>query len=160
MINFLLLPRLLAIKDRVQTDLATGLSVKNIVRTITDPDIIGALEGVAEQMFPLVAPELRLAATIASSYDTNGVKWVQNALNKLVEPSPNLDVDGETGPLTIAAVKQLQIQAGNIIGIDLKPDGWAGDKTMAAIQYLLSKLDADELITPVTQPEALPAPTV
>lgn len=157
MINFLLLPRLLAIKDRIATDLATGLSIQNIVHTITDPDILGALEGVAENMFPLVAPELRLAAAIATSYDTNGMKWVQNALNKLVEPSPNLDVDGENGPLTIAAVKQLQIQIGNSMGIDLKPDGWAGDKTMAAIQFLLSKIAAEELVTPVTQPEALPA---
>lgn len=150
MISFSVLGKILSIKDRVVTDLATGLSIKNIVTTITDPDIIGALEGFAEDMFPMVAPELRMAAAIAASFDTNGVKWAQNALNKLVIPSPNLDVDGHTGPLTKAAVASLQDQLG------LKVDSFFGDKTLAAAMYLLNKMEASELVTPVVQPAALP----
>lgn len=134
--SFSLIPRFLAIKDRVAADLATGLSLKNIVHTITDPEILDALGGIAAESFPQVAPELRIVAAIATSFDTNGVKFVQNALNKLVSPSPNLDVDGHTGPLTIAAVKRLQEQLG------LNPDGWAGDVTLTAIQMLLVKLEA------------------
>lgn len=152
MISFSLLPRILAIKDRVANDLATGLSVKNIVATITDPEIIKALEGLAEDTFPMVAPELRLAAAIATSFNTNGVKWAQNALNILVVPSPNLDVDGHVGPLTKAAVVAFQEANG------LKVDSFFGDKCLQFAMFLLNKMDSADLVTPVSQPAALPVP--
>lgn len=152
MISFTLLGRILSIKDRVVADLQTGLSVKNIILTITDPEILNALEGFAEEMFPKVAPELRVAAAIASSFDTNGVKFAQNALNRLVVPPPNLIVDGHVGALTKKAVADLQEQLG------LKVDSFFGDKTLAAALYLLNKMDSDTLITPVVQPAALPTP--
>lgn len=152
MISFTLLGKILSIKDKVVTDLQTGLSVKNIILTITDPDILNALEGFAEEMFPKVAPELRVAAAIASSFDTNGVKFAQNALNRLVVPAPNLTVDGHVGPLTKKAVADLQEQLG------LRVDSFFGDKTLAAALYLLNKMDSDTLITPVVQPAALPVP--
>lgn len=149
--SLLLIPKIMSIKERVMTDLATGLSVQNIVRTITDPEILGVLEGLAEQMYPAVAPELRVAAAIAGSFDTNGVKWAQNALNSLVVPSPRLDVDGHVGPLTKAATKALQTQLG------INPDEFFGSKTREGALYLLNKMEADVLITPVVQPPALPA---
>jgi peptidoglycan hydrolase-like protein with peptidoglycan-binding domain len=47
---------------------------------------------------------------------------------------PALDVDGEYGPLTTAAVKQFQTSKA------LEVDGWAGDLTHAALQAAISAL--------------------
>lgn len=149
-VDILFIPKLLSIKDRIAQDLATGLSAKNIIATITDPNVLDVLEKLGETMFPKVAPEIRVVAAISMSFDTNGVKFAQNVLNRLVVPSPGLIVDGHTGPKTQAAIAALQTMLG------INPDEYFGEKTLAGAMYLLSKMEAATLVTPVTQPEALP----
>ena len=61
-------------------------------------------------------------------------KWLRGSLNALLDPSPNLLVDGLYGPLTRGAVERLQAKLG------LKVDGWAGEITKAAIAAALAKL--------------------
>lgn len=125
----------LQLAPAIQQAMATGLSFKTLPALITNPALLQALESIGEQSFPLVAPELRAVAAIVSSYDPNYNKWLQNSLNALVVPSPNLVVDGVWGPKTTAAVTALQKQFGLAI-----IDGFAGDKTSAVIQALLAKL--------------------
>ncbi|MGA8155425.1 MAG: peptidoglycan-binding domain-containing protein [Rhodoplanes sp.] len=66
-------------------------------------------------------------------FDPVRVKWVQTALN-ILGASPALDVDGEYGPLTTAAVQEFQ-KANSLV-----VDGWAGDATQFALQTALSKI--------------------
>ena len=61
-------------------------------------------------------------------------KWLQGSLNVLLDPSPNLVIDGRYGPMTRNAVEQLQAKLG------LKVDGWAGEITKAAVAAALAKL--------------------
>ena len=56
------------------------------------------------------------------------VKALQTALNSN-GARPKLDVDGDFGPLTEAAVKEFQKRA------KIKTDGQAGDTTMAALKF-------------------------
>ena len=61
-------------------------------------------------------------------------KWLRGSRNALLDPSPNLLVDGLYGPMTRNAVERLQAKLG------LKVDGWAGEITKAAIAAALAKL--------------------
>lgn len=108
-------------------DLATKIG------TIAGP-LLPILEQAGSQFFPKVAPELQAAATVMSQFDPSVTKWLQKALNQVLQPSPNLVVDGQYGPKTKAAVEQMQAKLG------LKVDGWAGTLTQAAIQAALSAL--------------------
>ena len=65
-------------------------------------------------------------------FDPSTVKWVQTSLNVLHVPNPPLDVDGEYGPLTTAAVQAFQQANGLVV------DGWAGDATQARLQQALA----------------------
>jgi peptidoglycan hydrolase-like protein with peptidoglycan-binding domain len=53
---------------------------------------------------PTTASLSRIADAIIKAQDQDPVKWLQGALNNLL--GANLDVDGEFGPLTEAAVIQ------------------------------------------------------
>jgi lysozyme family protein len=53
---------------------------------------------------PTTASLSRISDAIISAQNQNPVKWLQGALNNLL--GTNLDVDGELGPLTEAAVIQ------------------------------------------------------
>jgi len=66
-------------------------------------------------------------AHAAHSYD---VEWVQDSLNRI--DRAGLQVDGEMGPATNAAVKQYQQKKG------LDPDGWVGVLTMSALEQDMS----------------------
>ena len=76
--------------------------------------------------------ELYIAAGAVAAFDPDVTKWLQGSLNALVEPSPNLTVDGLYGPM------QRGRAASGKLG--LKVDGWAGEITKAAIAAALAKL--------------------
>ena len=69
-----------------------------------------------------------------AAFDPDVTKWLQGSLNVLLDPSPNLVVDGRYGTMTRNAVEQLQTKLG------LRVDGWAGEITKAAIAAALAKL--------------------
>lgn len=62
------------------------------------------------------------------SADTDAVKTLQKALNKLLIPSPQLGIKGNFLDRTTQAVKDFQVMAG------LYPDGVVGPKTWKAIE--------------------------
>jgi peptidoglycan hydrolase-like protein with peptidoglycan-binding domain len=97
---------------------------------------VQAVENLAQlgtRLFPGIDQNLAAAAAASTMFDPVRVKWVQTALN-VFGTVPPLDVDGEYGPLTTAAVQQFQKSKG------LEVDGWAGDLTHAALQDAISKL--------------------
>jgi hypothetical protein len=73
-----------------------------------------------------------LSAPTPPGFNLSTVEGVQQALNAL-GANPKLDVDGDIGPMTEAAVKALQYHAG------LAADGDAGPVTKAAILKELSR---------------------
>lgn len=105
---------------------ARGFSINAIEQDIDDPDLRAFLAGIAKQLFPSVKPELQIAAG-AATVAKDRVMKVQGLLNQVVSPSPGLDVDGDYGPLTKAAVLAYQKAKG------LVADEFAGDATMAAL---------------------------
>lgn len=113
-------------------DAATGNeSIVTKIKDISAP-LAGILETIGETLFPKAAPALRVAAGAMAAFDPDVTKWLQGSLNALVDPSPNLVVDGLYGPKTRAAVEQLQAKYG------LRIDGWAGSLTQAAIASALA----------------------
>lgn len=114
-------------------DVATGnASIVEKIKEVSAP-LAGILETVGEALFPKAAPALRIAAGAMAAFDPDITKWIQKSLNLLLDPSPNLEVDGLYGPKTRAAVEQLQESLG------LTVDGWAGSITQAAIAGSLAK---------------------
>lgn len=101
------------------------------------PSIIPIVEIFAEQLFPKVAPELRIAAGIMAAYDPNKNKWLQQGLNVILDDQDDIAVDGIYGPATRAAVEKAQAKLG------LKVDGWAGPITSTAIQLALNAIFGD-----------------
>jgi murein L,D-transpeptidase YcbB/YkuD len=93
------------------------------------PHLVKILTGIGSTLYPGLAPALKLAAGALATFDPDGVKWLQNALNEYLDL--DLDVDGYVGAKTIAAVKQAQKK----LGID--PDGFAGKITYAALKAAL-----------------------
>lgn len=79
------------------------------------------------------AKEDKMAATFGAdfgiNYNSNSevLKKVQAALNSLGMANPPLGVDGQIGPLTIAAIKRFQTSKG------LTSDGVVGDQTLGAL---------------------------
>ena len=103
------------------------------IRTATPT--VQAVENLAQlgqQLFPALDGRFAAAAAASTMFDPVRVKWVQTALNVL-GATPALDVDGEYGSLTTAAVQQFQGSNG------LEVDGWAGDLTHAALQVAIAK---------------------
>jgi murein L,D-transpeptidase YcbB/YkuD len=98
------------------------------------PDLPNALETIGSALFPKAAPNLRIIAGAIGAFDPNVTKWLQQSLNKLLKPSPQLEVDGVYGPKTVEAVEALQQKLG------LTADGLAGQLTQAAIIAELGKL--------------------
>jgi peptidoglycan hydrolase-like protein with peptidoglycan-binding domain len=109
---------------------------EDIVTKITHlaPNVAGVLEQAGLEFFPQAAPQIHIAAAAIAAFDPNTTKWIQNACNSFVDPSPNLVVDGQYGPKTKAAVEALQAKLG------LTVDGVAGMLTQAAISALLTKV--------------------
>lgn len=114
-------------------DIATSNADLTIKLRQAVPYLIAALEQYAAALFPRVKPELRIAAAAMAAFDPNVTKWLQAALNALLDPSPGLAIDGIYGPRTRDAVEKFQDYIGFII------DGWAGTETQAAIQNALAE---------------------
>lgn len=104
------------------------------------PQVVPYLEQIGEKLFPKVAPEMRVVAAAVASYDPNGTMWLQKSLNvlfhngkiKLAEP---LELDGVYGAKTRDAVEALQVS------LNIKPDGWMGQITQAAIRGAIALLE-------------------
>lgn len=121
-------------------------TVKDIVdEAISNEDIVTKIKKVSTplaelldkaggQLFPKVAPALRIVAGVVVAFDPSATKWLQGSLNAVLDPSPNLVVDGIYGPKTTRAVEALQAKLGLVV------DGVAGELTKAAIQTLLQKV--------------------
>jgi len=97
------------------------------------PQIVPQLASLGASLFPKVAPELQAVAAASATFDPNVTKWLQGSLNKLLTPSPNLEVDGVYGAKTQEAVEAAQKQLG------IPVDGWAGEVTQGAIMAALTK---------------------
>lgn len=104
--------------------------VKKIQSSV--PSLASLLESLGGSLFPNAKPQLRIAAGAMAAFDPDVTKWLQGSLNVLVDPSPNLVVDGIYGKQTKAAVEKLQAKLG------LTVDGWAGQLTQAAIASALA----------------------
>jgi lysozyme family protein len=98
------------------------------------PQMVPQLARLGATLFPKVASEMQAVAAASATFDPNVTKWLQAALNKLLTPSPNLDVDGVYGPKTRDAVQVAQKK------LAIPADGWAGEVTQGAIQAALTKL--------------------
>jgi peptidoglycan hydrolase-like protein with peptidoglycan-binding domain len=85
-------------------------------------------------LFPKAAPNLKMLAGAIGAFDPNVTKWLQESLNKLLNPSPNLEVDGIYGPRTVEAVEALRQKLG------LKAEGLEGQFIQAATIAELGKL--------------------
>lgn len=130
-----LIPTIMRLVDLVRGGVSQGLSFKTLTDLIGNSEVVDIFKTIGETVFPLVKPEYQAAAALAAVYSPDYVKKVQNGMNQLLKPVPPLDVDGHYGPMTQAAVKKWQ----EAHGLEVK-DGWAGDKTMAAMQVEIAKL--------------------
>lgn len=134
--NFLtLLPLIVQAATTIKDIIDIANSNADVVSKVRDafPKLAQVLEEYGAQFFPKVKPELHAAAAVMAAFDPSVTKWLQGALNSLLDPSPGLVVDGLYGPKTRAAVEQLQAKFG------LTVDGWAGQLTQAAISAALAK---------------------
>ena len=123
--------RAINLAPQIQEAIQSGTST---VKAVEDNagNLLPLLAQIGKQMFPGIQDSLAAAAAASSMFDPSSVKWVQTALNVLHVVDPALDVDGEYGPLTTAAVKKFQQTNGLVV------DGWAGDKTQQKLQQALA----------------------
>jgi lysozyme len=89
------------------------------------PELKGRREGERAQF---LRPDSAAAAgaSVNPQWPRGSIGWVQTKLNA-VGANPQLDVDGDLGPATSAAIKAFQTSHG------LVPDGIAGPQTLAAL---------------------------
>jgi peptidoglycan hydrolase-like protein with peptidoglycan-binding domain len=85
-----------------------------------------------QKIFAELTPEQPSPPPSSSDYPVGSMEWLQDSLNKVADAG--LDVDGEYGPATNAAVGDYQSEH------DLKVDGWAGPETISSILTELGKL--------------------
>lgn len=130
-----LIPTLLSAAGTIREIVAIAGSNASIVEKVVSslPVLAPALEKYGADFFPNVKPALRIAAAAMTAYDSNTTKWIQGALNAMLELDPPLKVDGSYGPKTKAAVELAQAKLG------LKVDGWAGQLTNNALQAFLAR---------------------
>lgn len=133
----------------VQLLITFGTTVKNILdQSSTNSDVValitklaspisGFLQQIGAQLFPEVKKELQIAAAAMATFDPNVVKWIQGAMNSLMNLPEPLEVDGIYGAKTKAAVRQFQVN--NKMDVI---DGWAGRVTQALIDTLLTAASA------------------
>lgn len=117
--------RIINLAQQVQQRVNAGDTLAKAMQRISGSDLDAVLAQLGKTLFPAVAGEQAPAAAAAALFLPERVKWIQVALNALGE---NLDVDGDYGPKTKAAVEKFQKAKGLCI------DGWAGDATATALQ--------------------------
>jgi len=137
----------------IQLAITYGLTIKRVIDVaVSNEDLISKLkeeaapvasllETLGSKLFPKAAPALHIAAGAIGAFDPSVTRWLQQSLNALLSPSPNLTVDGIYGPLTRAAVLRVQTQLG------LTVDGFAGVLTRAAIDAAMGKLSQSKPAT-------------
>ena len=123
--------RAINLAPQIQQAIQSGTSTVQAVQDNAG-NLLPLLGQIGRQMFPGIQDSLAAAAAASSMFDPSSVKWVQTALNVLHVVDPALDVDGEYGPLTTAAVKKFQQANGLVV------DGWAGDATQQKLQQALA----------------------
>lgn len=136
------LHQLAAIAAKVTTVIGSavhGTVTSDLLKRVV-PEGIPFLEEIAEKLFPAVVPELKIAAAAITTFDPDRTRWLQEMTNTYLKLSPPIDVDGEYGPDTVAAVKKLQIQLVKDLGIPLVTDGFLGKLTMSVFQLALAKV--------------------
>lgn len=105
------------------------------------PATFGILTDLGATVLPQVAPALHAAAAAMTIFDTgDSKKWLQNALNLYVKPTPLLVVDGIIGKKTIAAMTLAQPKLAAQFGITVKADGWAGMIAQGLLQTAVALL--------------------
>jgi hypothetical protein len=105
-----------------------------ILTVINNPavqSLLPLLSKVGTATFPDIRDPNKAAEAAASLFDPENIKWVQTVLN--LAQGENLEVDGEPGEATQAAIKKFQ-QTNR-----LEVDGWPGTKTNDALRALLVK---------------------
>jgi peptidoglycan hydrolase-like protein with peptidoglycan-binding domain len=128
-----LLFKIVQFTPQIRAAIAAGTTVLTAVNQAA-PELIPLLEEVGKTSFPnLSGADAQLAGgNMIFQYEST--KSTQQDLNKL-GTAPPLDVDGEYGPLTKAAVTEFQRAHP-----PLEVDGWAGPETMKAIRAALVAL--------------------
>lgn len=103
------------------------------------------LTDIGATILPQVAPALHAAAAAMTIFDTGDTKkWLQNALNLYVVPTPLLVVDGIIGKKTMAAMATAQTKLAAQFGITVKADGWAGMISQGLLQAAVALLPASK----------------
>ncbi|MEY9234064.1 murein L,D-transpeptidase YcbB/YkuD [Bradyrhizobium japonicum] len=123
--------RAINVAPQVQEAIRIGTPIVKAVEENAG-DLVPILKEIGKQKFPGIDERFAPAAAASTMFDPIRIKWLQTALNAL-GANPPLDVDGEYGPMTQAAVLQFQ-KAHQLVS-----DGWAGDATHAALQLALSQ---------------------
>jgi lysozyme len=92
------------------------------------PELIGRRRGERAQFLrpDSAAPAMGADAPMNPEAPRGSIAWIQMKLN-MAGASPELDVDGDLGPATLAAIKAFQTNRG------LVPDGIVGPQTLAAL---------------------------
>lgn len=128
-----LISKLIPYVGDIKAIIAAATSNEEIAEKIKQaaPHLVNILEGVGGSLYPGLAPALRVVAGALATYDPDGVKWLQGALNEYLDLQPPLEVDGYIGQKTIAAVREAQQ------GLGIDPDGFAGKVTYAALKKAL-----------------------
>lgn len=117
--------RLISNRGEIERLIPKILEIENSIKQAMNT--VGEVHDLAAKIAPeLIAP--RPSRMEEPKYD---VKWLQTSLNRLI--NAGLDVDGQYGALTKAAVENFQKQNG------LTVDGWAGALTEAKILQLLTE---------------------
>lgn len=130
-----LIPTIIQAAAAIKNIIDAANTNEDIVTQIkaTVPSVVSILENISGTLFPSVKPQLKIAAGAMAAFDPNITKWLQGSLNVLLDPSPNLDVDGIYGKKTMVAVEAVQKKLGLVV------DGWAGSITRSAVDYAKSQ---------------------
>ena len=118
---------------QIRGAIATGTTVLNAVNQVA-PELLPLLEQIGTTVFPGLSGANAQSAAGNMIFQYELTSSIQQDLNKL-GATPPLDVDGEYGLLTKAAVTKFQNDHP-----PLEVDGWAGPETMKAIGAALAAL--------------------